>query len=72
MASDLELHEPISVHPLNLAVSKDDADVSSRFQNGDGFIGVRYFYRSVSCRFHQIGGVHPTKKFILNDKNEWL
>jgi hypothetical protein len=47
-------------------------DVFSRFQNGDGFIGVRCFYRSASCPFHQIRRVHPTKKFILNDKNVWL
>jgi hypothetical protein len=54
---------------LNLAVNvgKDDADVFSRFQNGDGFIGVGYFYCSISRRFHQIGRVHPTKELIFND-----
>jgi hypothetical protein len=69
-ASDLELREPISVHPWNLAMSVKTMRMS--FRDGDGFIGVGYFYRSVSCCFHQIDRVHPTKKFILNDKNVWL
>ena len=54
-----------------MSMSVKTMRMSLRLQNGDGY-GVEYFYRSVSCRFHQIGRVHPTKKFILNDKNVWL
>src|SRR6476661_652995 len=62
-----------SIHGTwHVYVGKDDADVFSGLQDGDGFIGVGDFYRSVACCFHQIGRVHPTKKFILNEKNVWL
>jgi hypothetical protein len=74
-ASDLELHEPTSIRPLNLAFLcryKDDADVVSGFQNGDGLIGIGCLYRSVARRFHQIDRMEPTKNFILNDKNVGL
>jgi hypothetical protein len=54
---------------LTCYVGKDDADVFSGFQNGDGLIGIGCLYRSVARRFHQIDRTELTKNFILNDKN---
>jgi len=60
--------QPQPIHRAwHVYVGKNDADVFSGFQDGDGFIGVGCFYRSEACGFHQIDSMKPTKKLVLND-----
>ena len=50
-------------------VSKYDADVFARFQNGNGFIGIGCFNSRVTGIFNEVYRVQSTEKLVFNDQN---
>lgn len=65
--------EPETVHaPGHVDIREDDPDVSSSFQQGDGFVRIRSLQRCKPCSFEKGHGMKTDQELIFNNQNQWL
>jgi hypothetical protein len=66
-------NEPGEFQPIHrsrhLDIGKDDVDIGTRFQDGDGLVRIGRLDDFEACAFDRLSGIQPQQEFVFYDQD---